>query len=145
MGEYGSHSDEVAAAVSKDWTCQGWAHTDESLRLALGHPPQELPQPPEDDICCAAVVYLATCQAAAPTVMTAATPHTASPTKPIVAEPNSPASPPIAKMAAAAAWAGASIRCGLPCGARRNASADSAASSPARAMVTMAAINTRLV
>ncbi len=145
MGEYGSHSGEVAAAVSKDWTCQGCAHTDESLRPALGHPPQELPQPPEDDICCAAVVYWATCQAAAPTVTTAATPHTTSPTKPIVAGPNSAARAPGTRITAAAACAGASIRWGLPCGARRNASADSAASNPARATVTMAAISTRSV
>ncbi|SKM51225.1 Uncharacterised protein [Mycobacteroides abscessus subsp. massiliense] len=91
--------------MSKDWTCQGRAHTDEPLarrpsrpgespRPALGHPPQALPQPPAADICCAAVVYWATCQAAAPTVTRAAAPHTVSPTKPIVVEPNSAARPP---------------------------------------------------
>ncbi len=96
-------------------------------------------------MCCAAVVYRATCQAAAPTVTTAATPHITSPTKPIAAGPNSATSAPTARMTAAVAWAGASIRCGLPCGPFRNAAVANTASSAARAAVTMAAISTRSV
>lgn len=122
MGEYGAHSDEVVPPCLKIGhvraarTRMSRSREDRRARgviaTAPGHPPQALPQPPAADICCAAVVYWATCQAAAPTVTRAAAPHTVSPTKPIVVEPNSAARPPAARMTAAAAWAGRAFAAG---------------------------------